>query len=170
MARNVEIKARIMDLEALEARVAELATAGPQDIVQDDTFFHCTSGRLKLRRFSASAGELIAYHRADETGPKISTYRRCPTDHPDDLRDCLALAHGVAGRVVKERRLYLAGRTRIHLDRVEGLGTFMELEVVLGETESAEDGEHEARRLMAALGIKTDALIEGAYLDLQAPS
>ena len=61
--------------------------------------------------------------------------------------------------------LYLAGRTRIHLDAVEGLGEFLELEVVLRDGESAEDGVAEARRIMAALGIGPGHLVEGAYVD-----
>ena len=66
----------------------------------------------------------------------------------------------------KHRTLYLVGRTRVHLDRVEDLGDFLELEVVLSEAEPSELGVAEARGLMAALGISPEQLIEGAYLDL----
>jgi len=58
-----------------------------------------------------------------------------PTAAPDALREALTLAYGVIGRVRKVRTLFMAGRTRIHLDRVEGLGEFLELEVVLAEHE-----------------------------------
>lgn len=131
MHRNTEIKARVPDLDALTRRVAPLATAGPTAIAQDDTFFACPNGRLKLRDFGDGHGELIFYQRADQTGPKTSFYRITTTAEPDRLREVLTLAHGQTGRVRKQRTLYLVGRTRVHLDRVEGLGTFMELEVVL---------------------------------------
>jgi predicted adenylyl cyclase CyaB len=166
MARNTEIKARVADLDALARRIAPLATAGPTEIAQDDTFFACPNGRLKLRDFGDGRGELIFYRRADQAGPKTSFYAITPTASPDTLREVLTLAHGQTGRVVKRRTLWLVGRTRVHLDRVEGLGTFMELEVVLREDESAEAGQREAQTLMAALGISAETLIDGAYVDL----
>ena len=169
MARNIEIKARVANheaLDALEARVSRIATQGPQPIAQDDTFFHCGAGRLKLRAFSATDGELIFYRRPDEQGPKESFYVRTPTADPEGLRQCLSLAQGQAGRVVKQRTLYLVGRTRVHLDRVQGLGHFVELEVVLDDEESIEAGASEANRLMARLGIAADQLVGTAYVDL----
>jgi len=59
MARNVEIKARIDAVERLLPRVAALADEGPKEILQDDTFFHCPNGRLKLCELSEDCGELI---------------------------------------------------------------------------------------------------------------
>ena len=68
----------------------------------------------------------------------------------------------------KRRTLYIVGRTRVHLDRVEELGDFLELEVVLADGDAPEPGIAEARELMAALGISPSQLIEGAYVDLLA--
>lgn len=168
MARNIEIKARIDSVEALAPRVAALADQGPIEIIQDDTFFPCGRGRLKLRAFPAGDGQLIYYQRPNQTGPKESFFVISPTAAPDSLRDALSLAYGRAGRVRKRRILYLVGRTRVHLDRVEDLGDFLELEVVLAEAEQSERGVEEARRLMAALGVDLGQLIEGAYVDLLA--
>lgn len=167
MARNVEIKARLTDFEATLACAAVLADAGPMPIEQDDTFFACAHGRLKLRDFGDGTGELIFYRRDDIAGPKTSHYVRTPTPDPDGLRVALTLAHGVVGRVRKHRTLYLAGRTRIHLDRVEGLGDFLELEVVLADNEAVEVGVAEANALMARLGVEPSSLVEGAYVDLR---
>lgn len=122
MARNIEIKARVASLAAVESLAAALSGKEPVAIAQDDTFFACPDGRLKLRAFSDGTGELIFYRRADDTGPKESFYVISPTSSPDTLRDALGLAYGVIGRVRKQRLLFMAGRTRIHLDRVEGLG------------------------------------------------
>lgn len=166
MARNIEIKARVEDLARLATKVAAIADQGPVEIEQDDTFFRCDAGRLKLRSFSNASGELIFYRRADQQGPKESFYIRSPTSAPDSLRESLALAYGAVGRVRKHRSLFLAGRTRIHLDQVEGLGQFLELEVVLGDREAAEAGMREARRLMEMLDIDPSQLIERAYVDL----
>lgn len=166
MARNVEIKARIDSVDTLLPIAQAIAGGEPVTIVQDDTFFPCPHGRLKLRDFGDGSGELIQYQRADESGPKTSTYVRAPTAAPDTLRDALQRALGTLGRVRKRRWLLLAGRTRIHLDRVEGLGDFLELEVVLHDGEDEANGVAEAHTLMAQLGVAPAQLLQGAYLDL----
>jgi predicted adenylyl cyclase CyaB len=168
MARNIEIKARVTDPAALTARAAALATQGPVEIGQDDTFFRCDAGRLKLRIFADRSGELIFYRRTDQAGPKESFYVRSPTASPDSLREALELAYGVVGRVIKLRTLFLVGRTRVHLDRVQGLGDFLELEVVLDDAEPQEQGVEEAHELMASLGVEPALLIEDAYVDMLA--
>src|SRR5437016_4052851 len=168
MARNIEIKARIGSVEGIASKVAALADQGPFEIVQDDIFFTCVRGKLKLRAFSADNGQLIFYQRPNQTGPKESFFVVSPTAAPDSLREALSLAYGQAGRVRKHRTLYMIGRTRVHLDRVENLGHFLELEVVLSEDEPLGPGVEEAHTLMAALGIAPAQLIEGAYVDLLA--
>src|SRR5262249_14902579 len=142
----------------------------PFEIRQDDTYFVCNAGRLKLRMFSKSEGELIYYRRASHSAPKESFYLRAPTTAPEVLRDSLTLAYGRTGPVHKRRTLFLLGRTRIHLDRVSGLGDFLELEVVLEEGESAEAGVLEAHELLERLGIERSQLVAGGYLDLLCPS
>ena len=92
MACNIEIKARIASVEALLPVVAALADQGPFEIAQDDAFFRCEAGRLKLRDFLDGTGELIFYRRADLRGPKESFYLRAPTSAPDPLRQVLSLA------------------------------------------------------------------------------
>lgn len=166
MPRNVEIKAHVESIDKLLPRVQVIADSGPTEIVQDDTFFSCPKGRLKLRAFSETAGELIFYQRPDQTGPKESFYVISPTASPDTLREALSLAYGQCGRVRKHRTLFLVGRTRVHLDRVEGLGDFLELEVVLADGETTESGIKIAHELLARLGISSQQLIEGAYVDL----
>lgn len=168
MARNVEIKARVRDPASLHGRAAALATEGPVRIEQDDTFFACANGRLKLRQFGPGSGELIFYRRSDDLGPKTSFYVRSATSEPGTLREALTLAHGQVGRVRKCRTLFLVGRTRVHLDEVEGLGHFMELEVVLADGEPVEAGEVEANDLMRRLGVEPADLIDVAYVDLVA--
>ena len=168
MARNIEIKARIESVESIASKAAALAKAGPIEIAQDDTFFRCGAGRLKLRVLSSDGAELIFYRRANQRGPQESFYLRSPSAAPDSLRECLSLAYGQIGRVRKQRTLFLVDRTRLHLDRVEGLGHFLELEVPLAEDEPAEFGIREAVKIMQKLGVEPAQLVEGAYLDLLA--
>lgn len=166
MARNIEIKARIDSVAALAAKVSAIATEVPEVILQDDTFFKCDDGRFKLREFADGTGQLIFYRRANEQGPKESFYVLSETDSPASLREVMSLACGQLGRVKKRRLLYMVGRTRVHLDTVDCLGEFMELEVVLEEGESTAAGMQEAASLMQRLGIADSQLIEGAYFDL----
>lgn len=164
--RNIEIKARVAERDAVERRAAELADRGPIRIVQRDTFYRCPDGRLKLRVFENGAGELIQYRRPDALAPSESSYTIYPTREPDLLHSALANALGVRGVVRKVRTLYLVGATRIHLDRVEGLGEFAELEVVLAHDQDADFGRETAATLMRALGIAERDLLEPAYIDL----
>jgi adenylate cyclase class IV len=166
MARNVEIKAKAHLPNDIAVRARLLSQGGPVVIFQDDTFFDAPQARLKLRDFSDGTAELIAYNRGDEAGPKVSSYTRTPTADPAGLRAALAQAMPVIGRVVKTRQLYLIGQTRVHLDDVQGLGHFVELEVVLADDESAEVGAGIAQQLMQSLGIDQADLISHAYIDL----
>jgi predicted adenylyl cyclase CyaB len=166
MPANVEIKARVRDVAALHARAAVLAEDTPVLLRQTDTFFRIPHGRLKLRDFGDGTGELIFYQRPDTSGPKVSNYRITRTSDPAGLRETLATALGVMGVVRKRRTLYLVGQTRVHVDEVEGLGHFMELEVVLREGQAAEEGEQIAQELMTTLGIAEADLLTGAYIDL----
>jgi predicted adenylyl cyclase CyaB len=169
MARNVEVKARIDSVEAMLPRARALADASPTPIAQDDSFFVCAHGRLKLRDFGDGSGELIHYHRPDTEGPKLSDYVRVPTAEPATLRVALTRALGLLGRVRKTRLLLMIGATRVHLDKVEGLGDFIELEVVLRDGQDAAEGEAIARGLLERLGVAPSRWVRGAYLDLLPP-
>ena len=168
MARNIEIKARIASVEAVLVRAASIADGAPVVIDQDDTFFAVAHGRLKLRRFADGSAELIQYHRDDSADAKASDYVRVPVADADALAEALTRACGTRGRVRKRRLLLMAGQTRMHLDRVDGLGDFLELEVVLRDGQSDADGTAVAERLMTALAIAPEDRPAGAYLDLAA--
>ena len=171
MPRNVEIKAQIDgdQFEVLRNQVAKLATDGPFDLTQTDTFFDCNHGRLKLREFGDSTGELIFYQRPDRTGPKTSSYVLSKCD-PETMLAALTGSNGVVGVVKKNRELFFIEQTRVHLDTVEGLGTFLELEVVLGENQTEESGEDIAKQILAKLNVADSCLISTAYIDLLSSS
>jgi predicted adenylyl cyclase CyaB len=168
MPRNVEIKARVPEPSRLLDAVLEIADRGPTVFAQDDTFFACPNGRLKLRTFAPTEGQLIFYRRPDVAGPKLSEFVMSATTEPDALRGLLSLAYGVVGRVRKTRTLCFVGRTRIHLDDVEDLGHYLELEVVLDADETVEQGQEIAEDLLRRLGVRPEHLITRAYVDLLA--
>ncbi len=167
MNRNVEIKAKVGALESVEQRVRELADEGPIMLNQTDTFFVCVHGRLKLRKSAdRSEGELIFYERPDTGEPKESRYVIYPTSDAGRLHSLLTAALGIRGVVRKHRTLYRVGPTRVHLDRVEKLGTFVELEVVLDSAGQPGAAVAVADDLMDRLGIPRADLVHQAYIDL----
>ena len=153
-------------MQALQARAEQLSDSPVQTITQIDTFFFTPKGRLKLREFGAGLAQLIYYERTDQGGPKRSDYYVSETHDSEHLKSVLALALGVRGTVRKVRYLYMIGQTRVHLDEVQDLGNFLELEVVLAPGETEEQGQAIAQGLIAALGVNADDLLENAYIDL----
>jgi predicted adenylyl cyclase CyaB len=168
MARNIEIKARIEadQFGRLRQLASEIATDGPIRLEQTDTFFRSRRGRLKLREFAGDSAEIIFYERPDCEGPKTSFYVRTQCPSPVTMKAALAESNGILGVVKKQREVFFVGQTRIHLDQVEGLGAFLELEVVLSDGDSEEQGEKLARDLMGQLNVADSQLVSGAYFDL----
>lgn len=166
MPSNIEIKAKVYDPVALERRVAKIADTSAKILEQQDTFFRTVSGRLKLREAPTSYAELIYYERPDSRTPTESQYCLIKIDEPEALKNALGAAIGIRGVVRKTRRLYLVGQTRIHLDHVEKLGNFMELEVVLRKDQSLRDGQQIAEQLMSELKISPSQLLQSAYIDM----
>jgi predicted adenylyl cyclase CyaB len=166
MPANIEIKASARDFEEIRSRAEKLSDTPVEIVLQEDTFFNVENGRLKLRVLAPGRGQLIFYTRPDQDGPKRSDYHIAHTSDPDNLKRVLELAYGIRGVVKKTRYLYLVGQTRVHLDDVEGLGQFMELEVVMEEGQSDAEGQAIAENLMASLGIERSDLLEDAYMDM----
>jgi predicted adenylyl cyclase CyaB len=166
MARNIEIKARIADPIAVRRQIESLGAEGPEELIQTDTFFNVPHGRLKLREFGGSSGELIFYERANVSGPKLSEYVRIPVSDAKLMCDALARALGLQTTVRKRRAVFLVGQSRVHVDDVEELGSFLEFEVVLRQNQSVAEGERIASDLMNALSISPADLVAGAYADL----
>ncbi len=167
MARNIELKARARAFDELRERAASLAEDAPLIFRQQDFFYDVPRGRLKLRQFDdGTPSELIFYQRDDKEGPKASYYTRSPVTNPEAMHALLATALTTRGIVTKERHVYLAGRTRIHLDRVDGLGDFVELEVVLQPEDDEAGGTAEAHAVFAKLGVPQTDLVALAYVDL----
>lgn len=168
MAKNVEIKARVPSVEfaKLKEQVSRLADSESVVLQQVDSFFVSQKGRLKVREFSEGKAELIYYERHDLLGPKTSFYTRIEIDSVVELKSMLTASNGLLGVVAKRRELFFIGRTRIHLDEVEMLGTFLELEVVLDESETSTAGVAVADALMRRLQILPEQLISNSYFDL----
>jgi predicted adenylyl cyclase CyaB len=154
------------DFQKQMAIAGRLGDGQVQHLFQEDTFFCVPAGRLKLRDFGDGSGELIQYERGDSFEPTESRYLRLPTGDPAALKEALTNALGVRAVVRKKRSVHLVGQCRIHLDQVEDLGTFVELEVVLQQGEHLDYGAAIAKDLMAKLEVGKQDLIESSYVDL----
>lgn len=164
--RNLELKVRVDDLN--EFRNPALAL-GARDLGHRrdvDTYFRARQGRLKLRESDRTPdAELIAYERPDEATSRYSRYRTTRVKDATGLKESLTAALGVLIVVAKTRQVLLYGATRIHLDQVDGLGSFVELETVISDQPDAE-AVHEHERVKAALGLLEQEVIPVSYSDL----
>ncbi len=162
---NVELKAVDPDPQATVARCLALGATDRGELRQTDTYFLARRGRLKLRT-DESAAELIAYRRRDHPEATESAYVLAPVSEPAAVAEALDAAVGTTVVVSKRRRLFLWDGVRIHLDEVDGLGSFVEFEAVLPDAGDAETARGKVARLRAELGIEDAALISAGYADL----
>jgi homotetrameric cytidine deaminase len=160
--RNVELKARDHDPEA---SLAAALGHGAQDqgvLRQIDTYFAAREGRLKLREQDGSA-TLIAYARADEATARTSAYHLVDVPDPATLTAALDAALGTVVVVEKFRRLLLWEGVRIHLDAVEGLGTWVELEAVAPAGSDLAAEHRKVTELRAVLGMRDEDVVATGY-------
>ncbi|MGF7238528.1 MAG: class IV adenylate cyclase [Frankia sp.] len=195
MSTNIETKASCPDLVAVQRRLAESDARWQAVLDQHDTYFGVPSGRLKLRverTIESSAGrpatrpphsptagrceddvpsgasarsELIAYERPDRVDARPCQYWRIPVGDPEVCVAGLGALLGIRVEVRKRRELWIVGATRVHLDRVDDLGQFVELETVLtDQPRAAAEAEHRACGQL--LGIDSRRTVAGSYADL----
>ncbi len=163
--KNIEIKACLRDIYSTEKSVIQFCGKPFSVENQIDTFFKTESGRLKLRE-SGEKSALIYYNRKNSKEPTHSDIAISFVEDAESLKSVLSKSYGIRGIVKKKRILYKYGQTRIHLDNVEGLGKFIELEVVLNDNQTNDDGIKVANNLVQKLNIQESDLIDVAYIDL----
>jgi adenylate cyclase class 2 len=160
------LKARDSDpsrsIQACEALGAE----DKGTLIQRDTYFEAPQGRLKLREEPDEVAQLIAYQRPDLPGARESHYRLIEVREPAELREALAAVLGVTVMVSKVRRLFIFESVRIHIDRVDGLGDFIELEGVAAGNANPDDFARLLDGLRQSLGIRDGDLLSESYSDL----
>lgn len=125
---------------------------------------------MKLREEPDAGAYLIAYERPDLSGHKESRYWLIEVREPVELREALASALGITVVVSKVRRLFIFEGVRIHLDRVDGLGDFIEFEGVAtdgGDPDCFADLLDDLRR---SFGLRDEDLLRESYSDLLRPA
>jgi len=164
--QTVEIKARCTDMDRIRNLLSGLGARLMTVETQTDTFYNAADGRLKLRR-SRSGNLLIGYHRPDLAGPKHCLLGLYETSDAEGLDKALSRALGIRAVVRKEREIFIQGNVKIHLDQVETLGSFLEIEV-LGHQglDSVESLRSICEEYMERLDVKPGDLVQAAYVDL----
>lgn len=161
---NLEFKALAPEPSVVEAALKRLSARDGGLLVQRDTYFPVPRGRLKLREIAGSPAQLISYDRPEAAAQRVSQFRITEVSDPEGLKAVLAAALGVRGVVAKRRRLYLWQVCRIHLDEVEGLGRYLEFEVI--SAGNACDDWDRMETLMSLFGLGDTDAIRASYSDL----
>lgn len=163
--RNLEAKFRLGDLGAARTQAEAIGFAFRGILIQRDTFFSVSHGKLKLREQSDGAW-LIHYRREEVQGLELSNYEMVAVANPEATRSMLSAATGVIAEVRKQRTLLMRGKIRLHLDRVDGLGEFGEIEAVLDEGNEAEPYRAVVAEILGTLGVRDGDLIGVSYFEL----
>jgi predicted adenylyl cyclase CyaB len=167
LSRNIELKARCPDLAAASAALASLSVHDVGVQQQIDTYFASHHGRLKLREIVGVRAELIWYQRSDEARSRQSDYYVVPVPDPQKLKAALTAALGVRQQVRKRRHVLLWHNVRIHLDDVEGLGTFVEFEAVMSAEDDEVTGHARLAELCQLMAISPGDRLASSYVDLK---
>jgi predicted adenylyl cyclase CyaB len=165
VAQNVEIKVRIPDLAAASAVVRGLGAVSQGEIEQVDRYYEVdVRRRVKLRTVAGQAAELITYTRPETEGVRVSTYEVTPVRD----RACLVPKGRPKILVRKRREVLLLDNVRVHLDTVDQLGTFLELEAVVDAAHDEAACRRQVDVITAALGVADGDLLRASYADLLA--
>ncbi|RLD35727.1 MAG: adenylate cyclase [Bacteroidetes bacterium] len=164
MPVNIEIKARCPDPGAAAKILAGLGADYRGTDHQIDTYFTVKEGRLKLREGSIEKN-LIYYKRSDQAGPKKSEVLLYPGGENPHLRKILEEVLGIMVVVDKHRDIYFIDNVKFHIDRVEGLGNFLEIEAI-GESGEEEALDKQCKHFIKILNISDDQLLSVSYSDL----
>ncbi|MFQ5951393.1 MAG: class IV adenylate cyclase [Candidatus Geothermarchaeales archaeon] len=166
--RIVEIKARIADLDETREGLTKLGASPAGTVHQRDTYFNTPRGRLKLRQAAETEeATLIYYRREDVSGPKRSDVTLLEIPEPSLFQELFEEALGVKAVVTKRREVFNLRGVEVHLDEVDGIGTFLEFEVETDPSEEREDLGERLVELMGELGVRMESLMKGSYSDME---
>lgn len=167
--QNIEIKAKYTNHDKARQLCQDLGAACLGTVRQIDTYFRVQKGRLKLREQDAGTAELIAYVRPDQEVPKCSEFVVIKVDCPTTVKEIFSALLSVETVVQKSRTIYILDSARIHIDEVDGMGRFLEVEVLCGSGDDAaiQTATIRALELMKAFEITPKDLIPGSYRELR---
>lgn len=166
MINIIEIKARSNNHESVRQKLKELGADFKGLDHQIDTYFKVNNGRLKLRE-GRIENNLIHYHRPDQEGPKLSNVTLYKSAHDSSLKKILTDANGILVIVDKKREIYFIDNVKFHIDQVENLGAFVEIEAIDEDGKlSTTELDEQCKRYIDILRIQETDLVSVSYSDL----
>jgi adenylate cyclase class 2 len=169
---NIEIKARCNNPQKAQIIAKKYQTEYLGVLHQIDTYFRTQTGRLKLREINGKIAQLIPYKKDYQTGPMKSEYTLLPVADPKVTKELLSALLGVEFVVDKLREVFLIENVRVHLDRVQSLGEFIEFEAVCS-SDSEEEFSRQTKKiqeLMVTFEIQPKDLLDKSYVDYMTTS
>ena len=164
--KNVEIKAKCTDPDKIEQILLENGAFFKGTDIQTDTYFNVRNGRLKLRQGNIE-NSLIFYSRNNQQGPKQSNFRLFQTSNLNEILPLLKDSLGILTTVTKTRKIFYIDFVKFHIDKLEGFGDFVEIEVGdLEDKKTSEELEIICNHYISLFGIKTEDLIIDSYSDM----
>ena len=167
MHNNIEIKARCADASFIRNYLQQHNADFKGTDFQTDTYFKVNSGRLKLRQGNIE-NSLIYYNRQNKAGPKLSEVTLYPVPANSELlKKALTQANGIKVEVKKKREIYFIENVKFHVDEVEGLGNFVEIEAIdVDGSKGLELIRTQCDFYMKELQIKDEDLLTMSYSDM----
>ncbi len=164
--KNIELKVKV-EINKVLADLKKLNSLSLGELSQTDTYFLLGNKRLKIRE-EKNKSEIIYYIRDNIAGSKQSKYFRFYINRLilPLVKLFLDVFLGKKKIVKKHRNLHYHAHTRIHLDRVEKLGEYLELETVIDSHHDQDYFIDEHRRIVSALKLSDYVLIPNSYSDL----
>lgn len=166
MKKNFEVKVKLKDLNKTRNLVHSLCKGKKtvkQKQTQEDIYYKVSKGRLKLRIINGQTGNLIHYFRSNDTGKRVSSYTISETNTPKELNKILTSLYGVLIKVKKTREVTIIDNVRVHIDKVIGLGNYLEIEIIFNSITIAKKLMSD---LIKRLEIEENKFIKVSYSDL----
>lgn len=165
---NIELKVSVKDFKETSRYLKKIGASSKGKFSQVDTYYKSKNGRLKIREIDHKIYQLITYHRRDQATSKISDYTIKKLDKKELKRYKWHLnrTNGKSIKVSKKRELWIYKNTRVHLDKIQGLGRFIELETVVKNPNDLQQLEKEHQEVINLLNLSCFIKISKSYSDL----
>ncbi|MEZ4689923.1 MAG: class IV adenylate cyclase [Ignavibacteria bacterium] len=163
MKKNLEIKLQLESASQIISIRKSLNNYTRSIEKQTDIYYKVKKGRLKLRIINEKEGNLILYDRAEKKGKRISHYTISGTKDFRELEYILTRQFDILIKVIKKREIYILNNVRVHLDKVSGLGNFLEIEIIYSDLLKAKK---QMAQLTDLLKLDETKFIKNSYSDL----